>query len=192
MCGRLESIGRASVASHDRFKTPYVYGRSNATDDPIWASSQIGCGLASPFVSGFGSFVKCSSPSRIRVSKHLAFVSVVCWRGGEAGGEYRIDVRAHVAAHVLQFPAARPRSAHVSRAWTLCQGPLICATAAVGGALLLVQLACCPMLLLGRLGVRQAPLALVVSRCAQGRQCAGGCVHVCVCARESELCLHIR
>merc|ERR1740121_1447122 len=40
------------------------------------------------------------------------------------------------------------------------QGPLACAAVAVGVLLLLAQLACCPLLLLGRWGVRRALLVL--------------------------------
>jgi len=42
-------------------------------------------------------------------------------------------------------------------------GPLACASAAVGGVLLLVQLACCPMLLLGRWGMSKVLLILFAS-----------------------------
>lgn len=43
------------------------------------------------------------------------------------------------------------------------QGPLACAATAVGALLLLAQLACCPLLLLGRLGVRRALLVLLAT-----------------------------
>lgn len=42
-------------------------------------------------------------------------------------------------------------------------GPLMCAAVAVGAALLLAQLASCPLLLLGRFGVRRALLVLLAS-----------------------------